>query len=331
MPRTGYTGAVNTTQENAHGVLHRRVRMEDSEPGSEAFPLTLTKFLANEQISSEVMVLGGVYVNDKRARDPQQVLNNGDLVRIHSRPRRYASSLPAPLGKVVWENSDLLAVLKPSHLPCIPMVDNWKENLWYLLEDRHHQRLYVTHRLDVATSGLMIYAKTPSAQAEFNQLLSRGQIKKIYSAWSTNPHARALPVGELIHWMKKSDVGPKILRSDAPSVSEESNWQICRLRILETQQERLVVPLSRFNLELLTGRTQQIRAQLAFEGFPIVGDFSYGGVPWIDAMPPDFFLSRLRAPSPYAFPQRSSEQIALHAESLEFFWRGEKISLRILE
>jgi 23S rRNA pseudouridine1911/1915/1917 synthase len=121
----------------------------------------------------------------------------------------------------------------------------------------------VTHRLDNPTEGLLLFAKNKRFQTQFNQLLKEGKIKKLYQA-----QVQGTPRWEkntlLTHYMKPSPRGPK-------EVSKEKNetWAECRLNILQIQENQILI-------ELLTGRTHQIRAQLSCEGFPIIGDHLYG-------------------------------------------------------
>jgi len=112
----------------------------------------------------------------------------------------------------------------------------------------------------------LIFAKSKQAQTEINKKLAAGEVQKFYRALV---HGVNLPMGEWIHFMEPSPRAPKVV-----SQFEKPGWAICRLRIID--QTEIFRGHSEVVIELITGRTHQIRAQLSAAGFPIVGDQSYG-------------------------------------------------------
>lgn len=267
-----------------------------------AAPSTLVDFVSREILREglsmtalELIELGSVYVNDERSLSPSRALLAGDRVRIHTRPRRY----PQPhdlLSRVVSEDADVLIVDKPAGLPVHGLVDNINENLISYLEDLRGGTLFITHRLDVETSGLVLLAKNPEAQARLNRAFAEGTVKRTYAAYVTSP----VPVGSHVHYMEPTPTAPKNVIAEA-----REGWARCSLEVLSCEElsgptsslsegrttwsirnanaESNVAPsldhLFRLEISLQTGRPQQIRAQLAAVGAPIIGDTSYGS-PW---------------------------------------------------
>lgn len=222
---------------------------------------TLGEFLKDRVTQAQWLIrFGAVYVNSKRGIDEMQEISNADIIRVHTSPKRYDLDRDDLRARVVYENNDYLIIDKPSGLPMHPTLDNLYENLISGFD----RQLYVTHRLDVPTSGLVLVAKTKQYQTAFNQIILERKVKKLYEACVTGE----VGVGELVHYMKKTVSAPKIVVKEKPD--DMSEWQECRLFIHTIIQNRL-------SIELLTGRTHQIRAQLAFEGAPILGDEMYGG------------------------------------------------------
>jgi 23S rRNA pseudouridine1911/1915/1917 synthase len=208
---------------------------------------------------------GAVYVNRARVIDPQFIVGAEDVIRIHVNPKRYILDKEKIRSRIVFENDNFIVVDKPSGLPMHPTLDNLYENLLYAFE----VPVYVTHRLDVPTSGLVVVAKTKKYQSLFNKLISERKLRKIYEAIVT----KALEPQVLTHYMKSTLTAPKVFGFKPGD--DESTWFECRLAIRSCVEN--LDGTFKLNIELLTGRTHQIRGQLALVGAPILGDEMYGG------------------------------------------------------
>lgn len=231
--------------------------------------------------------LGCVYLNHKRiaplkAADVQ--LKADDIIRIHPKPRRYTKSFAHFRDLVIDETDEFVIFDKPSGAPVHPTLDNLHENLLTWGSADLGYPLFITHRLDVGTSGMMIYAKTAEAQSKFNRWLQEGLVQKIYRARGKRVGADAkfhvpnpLPLAPWIHWMKPSYRAPKEV-----SRVEFDGGIRCESR---PRQIDVLGDIAEVELELVTGRTHQIRAQMSDLGWPIVGDHMYGSKEhpdWVD-------------------------------------------------
>ncbi len=208
---------------------------------------------------------GAIYLNEKRCLDNVHV-EEGTYLRVHQNPRRFPTEVFNWREQKVYEDEDLIVLNKPSGLPVPATVDNIRENIASLVARELDQDIFVTHRLDMGTSGLLILAKSKSAQADINQKLMQGEVQKIYRALV---HGRDLPLGEWTHYMEPSPRAPKNV-----SLVQKPGWAPCKLKVLD--QTEMPDGFSEVIIELITGRTHQIRAQMSASGFPIVGDFAYG-------------------------------------------------------
>jgi 23S rRNA pseudouridine1911/1915/1917 synthase len=210
--------------------------------------------------------LGAIYLNGKRIFENTQ-LTEGDYLRVHAQPRRF--KVPADISDLIlFEDDYFIALNKPQGIPCHPTLDNSFENLLNLLSLDRNQGYFLCHRLDIGTEGVLLFAKSKEIQTYMMQHWK--DVKKIYQAQTHGPQ---LKPQLLRHWMRPHPRAPKILAS-----KQVENWQICELNILSSKLTKISEELyfNEYEIELLTGRTHQIRAQLSFEQNPILGDTMYG-------------------------------------------------------
>lgn len=215
--------------------------------------------------AQELIHLGSIYVNHSR-QITDEVIPQTSYVRAHTTPRRFPLQYNSSTD-LIFENDNFLVVHKKSGSPVHDSVDNCRENLLRELEQIYKIPLYITHRLDVPTEGLILYAKNLDFQKHFNQLLQQKKVKKIYTAEVENKLQKQIP-DHLIHYMKKSFRAPKELTDHATKDSQH-----CELKIL-SQLHRSQTSTD-LTIDLITGRTHQIRSQLSFIGHPIIGDTLY--------------------------------------------------------
>lgn len=125
----------------------------------------------------------------------------------------------------------------------------------------------VVHRIDRPVAGLVVFAKTSKALARLNEMLKKGEIHKTY--WALVEGKRTEKEGEIESWLQSDGRLNKtrVVSKGAPDA------KLSKLRY------RVIAEGDRYSLlevELLTGRKHQIRAQLSSTGTPIKGDLKYG-------------------------------------------------------
>lgn len=175
----------------------------------------------------------------------------------------------------------LIAIDKPAGLLSVPGRGEDKQDCaWMRVRQRFPEAL-VVHRLDQATSGLLLFARTLQAQRELGLAFEERRVRKHYQAWVW---------GEMAQQEGLIDLP---LAADWPNRPRQ---QICPVKGRPSQTRWRCTARrdgqSRLQLEPLTGRSHQLRVHLLAIGHPIVGDALYD-------------------------PTRPSPRLMLHAAGLE--------------
>lgn len=239
--------------------------------------------LGTLQLHSEefefLLRMGSIYLNHIRISENLEVTRE-DYIRVHTKPRRFLPKDDSWPERIVFQNEDFVVLNKPSGLPVNASVDNIVEHTQNYLEETLGTKLFGTHRLDVATSGLIVFAKNKVFQSEFNKLFIERDVVKIYEA---EVRGSVQTLGLIRHFMEPSPRAPKTVSADP-----QEKWLECLLEIHSIEH---LEGKSKLRIQLHTGRTHQIRAQLSALGFPIIGDKAYGG----ENLPSTYETIRLRA------------------------------------
>jgi len=213
----------------------------------------------------------------------------GGILRVHTSPRHFPACVrggPANwVKRIICVHSDFVAVDKPPGVPCAPHVSNGREWLIPFVAavldasppGSAPPILRPCHRLDIGTSGVILVARNVDFAERFRKLLharTRGVQKWYRALVSGNPIANGTV---LRHWISDSVFGrpgPLLIAPSSASVSESSHkWRSAITEVLECK--RAAGGCWELLLKPLTGRTHQLRAQLAAVGMPIVFDTLY--------------------------------------------------------
>jgi 23S rRNA pseudouridine1911/1915/1917 synthase len=211
-----------------------------------------------------------VTVNGRPVSQFNHPLKPGDVVAIRS-DRFAAPKTNLPSGiKIYFEDASLLVVDKPANLLSIASEAEPEKTAYFQLTEylrqahpRSKQRVWIVHRLDRETSGLMVFAKTPEAKESLQGNWDR--FEKKYEAVVEGQPPK--PTGTLESDLDESNPFKVFIRS----ASALTRHAVTHYRVLARNKR-----LSLIELTLETGRRHQIRVQLSSIGCPIIGDEKYG-------------------------------------------------------
>ena len=208
---------------------------------------------------------GRVRVNGVVVRRGDVAVAGQDRVELGVAP---PPSLPPPLS-LVHEDAALLVVDKPAGLLSIADASERERTAYRMLRDwldaRAAGRVFVVHRLDRETSGLLVFARTGAAKKALQAQFRAHTPERAYVARVEG--AVREPEGTLTSRL----VEDRSLRVRPGGRGGRGRDAITRYRVLERDHDETLLELA-----LVTGRRGQIRAQLAALGHPIVGDRTYG-------------------------------------------------------
>jgi len=245
---------------------------------------------------------GCVKVNNKEVNTYGIRLKIGDQLEVSFNPNMTYTALPRPNKSrnipfdILWEDKHLVFVDKPAGLLTVPTDKQNEPCLAEAITDHYQRRgfkrfhLFIAHRLDRYTSGVLVFAKTPEALRGLKKIFEEHDLRRIYIA---------ILVGELSDntgTMSDKLVERKSMKmaivpnnSNVKHDAKSARVAITHYRVIERIPGHTIV-----EVKLETGRRNQIRVQFAERGFPLLGDQIYGS------------------------PSNNINRQALHAEMLGF-------------
>jgi tRNA pseudouridine32 synthase/23S rRNA pseudouridine746 synthase len=170
--------------------------------------------------------------------------------------------------RLLAEGRGFLAVDKPAGLVVVPARDEDPEAcLKRVVERERGEPLWVVHRLDRGTSGVVLFARDPGAHRALCVAFEHGRVEKTYLAVvSPAPVDDAGTIDAPLHAARKGKMRPAE-PGEAGALVSRTDW-----RVLRRDGDRALL-----EVRPRTGRQHQIRVHLRFAGMPLLFDPLYGG------------------------------------------------------
>ena len=175
---------------------------------------------------------------------------------------------------LIHEDEALIVIDKPHWLLSVPGRLPEHQDCALTRLEKTHGTLFVVHRIDCATRGLMLFAKTKAAQSKLSQAFQNRTVKKTYQAWvvgTPNPAQGEIKLPLITDWPNR----PKQKVDFESGKPSETHY-----RVIETRAHT-----SYIELKPITGRSHQLRIHMSAIGHPILGDRLYAPPEWVMAYP----------------------------------------------
>jgi 23S rRNA pseudouridine1911/1915/1917 synthase len=220
-----------------------------------------------------------------------------DRVSAHKnrRPPRYSPEL-----SVLYEDDAVVVLDKPAGLLAVPIKGSATPSAFSLLSERlklKRERAFVVHRIDRFTSGILLFAKTkPDRDSLVRQFLGHTPVRQYLAVLRGHLAAKE---GTLVHYFQRQGMFQRLRTERDPNAARAE---------LRYSVERFLSNASLVRVALVTGLQNQIRAQFAALGHPVIGDRKYHTV---------------------ESSERLIARVALHAAHLRFVHprSGESVSI----
>ena len=210
-----------------------------------------------------------ISVNDKIITQFDFLLKPNDKVTVNS--TRGNLELTHPKLRIIFEDNDLIVVEKKEGLLTVTTGTGDDTTAFSILKNHVKKsspanKIYTVHRLDRETSGVLVFSKNRDAQHTFRNNWQEIVTKRTYVALVEGKVAKEKD--RIVSWLTENEVSLKIRSSKTDNGGKEA---ITNYKLLKSNEE-----FSLLEIELETGRKNQIRVHLESIGHPIVGDRKYG-------------------------------------------------------
>lgn len=164
---------------------------------------------------------------------------------------------------IIYEDENIIAINKEPNVLSIPdRYDSHQANLKGLLKKKFGE-IYVVHRLDKETSGIILFAKDSESHKALNEQFQEGIAKKIYLALCAVPSEEK---GIIDNFIAESEFA-----TGTYVVAKKGKRAITEFEVIESYKKYALI-----RVKIATGRTHQIRVHMKFIGAPLMTDAKYG-------------------------------------------------------
>ena len=210
-----------------------------------------------------------VMVNGKVTTLFNTALKAGDTVLVSS--ARGNIELTHPKLKIIFEDQYLIVVEKKEGLLTVSTGKSDETTAFSILKNyvkkaSPQNRIYVVHRLDRETSGVIMFAKTREIQLALQENWHRVITRRVYVALVEGKVEK--PEDTIVTWLTENE---KSLKIHSSKVDNGGQQAVTHYRTIKSNDK-----FSLLEVELETGRKNQIRVHMQDIGHPIVGDKKYG-------------------------------------------------------
>ena len=241
----------------------------ETKAAGEKLPCDMKSFLYSQGLSVTLVKkakYGGILLNGK-AVTVRATVNEGDTIEIYLKEEKSEGIPPLDIPiRILYEDSDFIAVDKPTNMPTHPSKGNNLPTLANAVMGYFGGEFVFrsVNRLDRDTSGIVIIAKNKISASALSASMKKGLWSKKYHALVVGcPSPKEATIDAPIERIEEGNI--------KRGVKTDGKRAITKYRVIEEYAD-----CSLCEIILLTGRTHQIRVHMSHIGHPLVSDFLYG-------------------------------------------------------
>ena len=237
--------------------------------GDKIKKILLNEFNFSKRLIKKIEDEGNIFLNDKMVKSDKNTYE-GDVLRIEFEDEENIYEEGCQDVEVLFENRDFLAVNKPPYMITHPSKFIRKDTLangivrYYKLKNIKRKIRFI-NRLDMNTSGVVLIAKNSYAHSRIMDQMNENKVAKKYIALVKGSLEKEEGTVDKSIGLEENE---KIKRS----INKKGKYAITNYKLVEKYKYNV----SFVELELLTGRTHQIRVHMASIENPVLGDVLYG-------------------------------------------------------
>jgi 23S rRNA pseudouridine1911/1915/1917 synthase len=216
---------------------------------------------------------GAVSIGTRKATRPDLPVLPGETVCVRSEQEMHEQAGSCPGLAILYEDPDIVVIDKPAGLLTIATEKEKRKTAFYLLSSyfkeraqSRQERIFIVHRLDQGTSGLLVFARNEAAKQALQEQWD--QVEKRYAAVVEGIPARK--EGRITSLLAETKAMRVYSVRDKGGTATGKEARTDYRVVKEGQGYALL------DITLLTGRKNQIRVHMADLGHPIAGDKKYG-------------------------------------------------------
>ena len=249
------------------------------EAAAELMPFLLSKLGGMTRTSvKQLLSQRRVTVNAGIQTRHDTLLKAGDVVQVLQ--GRGNIELRHPKLRIIYEDDALIIVEKKNGLLTVPYNPKSSEMTAYSIlkeyikKESKRNTVHVVHRLDRETSGVLVFAKSPELQEYMRTYWRQLVTKRTYVALVEGVFEQK--EGTITTWLTEDAHTGMVYSSPQDDVGQKAvtHYKVLKSTVMGEGDQQLPVSLVELNLE--TGRTNQIRVHMQSVGHPVIGDRKYG-------------------------------------------------------
>ena len=251
------------------------------EAATELMPFLLSKLGGMTRTSvKQLLSQRRVTVNAGIQTRHDTPLKPGDMVNILQ--GRGNVELRHPKLRIIYEDDALIVVEKKNGLLTVPYNPKSSEMTVlsilkdYVKKQSRKANVYVVHRLDRETSGVLVFAKSPELQEYMRTYWRQLVSKRTYVALVEGRLEKK--EGTITSWLTEDQQTMMVYSSQTDNGGQKAitHYKVVKESAMPSAEQDLAAEYSLVELNLETGRTNQIRVHMQSIGHPVVGDRKYG-------------------------------------------------------